>query len=274
MDRLSRRFPAQILSRHFCPLEQVSPMSCETRHAMHHITVSHEAMRRLSAIEDRIQYHFANSSLLVTALTHSSWANEHNTPHNERLEFLGDAVLELCVSKELYDRFPHEREGMLTHLRSRMVGEEKLAELARMLHLGECMLMGRGEEAQGGRERPALIADAVEALLGAVYLDGGHAAATALVHRLYEKHWPTSGDDNKNKDYKTKLQEVTQALLHSLPVYVHLSSDGPEHARTFYVRLDLSNNSSFTASGGSIKRAEQEAARLALEALAGERSSS
>lgn len=240
---------------------------------MHHLPLSPEAIRRLSDVEERIQYRFHDISLLATALTHSSWANEHNTPHNERLEFLGDAVLEINVSRTLYDRFPQEREGEMTRLRSRLVSEGKLAELARSLSLGDYLFMGRGEEAQGGRERPALIADAMEAVLGAVYLDGGHEAASALVHRLYRGHWPTPGENEKVKDYKTHLQEVTQALLHTLPVYVHLSSSGPEHARTFEVRLDLSDGRSFTATGGSIKRAEQEAARQALDALSTEEKS-
>lgn len=234
---------------------------------MHHHPLSPGNQKLLSDVEERLHYQFHDVSLLAAALTHSSWANEHGTMHNERLEFLGDAVLEINISLELYQRFPTEREGELTRLRSLLVSEGKLAELARGLRLGEALFMGRGEEAQGGRSRPALIADAVEAVLGAVYLDGGQAAASALVSRLYEGHWPSYGDAGKVKDYKTRLQEVTQSLLHTLPVYSLLSSSGPEHARTFQVHLALSNGRSFTASGGSLKRAEQEAAKLALEAL-------
>lgn len=231
-------------------------------------------LKRFSELEDRLGYRFHDISLLATALTHSSWANEHNTSHNERLEFLGDAVLEVTVSHELYKRFPQEREGGLTRLRSRLVSEGRLAELARELGLGALLFMGRGEEAQGGRERPALIADAVEAVLGAVYLDGGHEQASALIHRLYAERWPVPGVDRKNKDYKTRLQEATQAILHSLPVYMPLSSSGPEHAKTFRVRLELSDGRCFVAEGGSLKRAEQEAARQALEALPPEKKSS
>lgn len=234
---------------------------------MHRTTFTPDALKRLSELEGRLQYRFHDISLLATALTHSSWANEHNTVHNERLEFLGDAVLEVNVSYEIYKRFPQEREGGMTRLRSRLVSEGKLAELARSLHLGEMLFMGRGEEAQGGRERPALIADAMEAVLGAVYLDGGHEEASALIHRLYADRWPEPGTDRKSKDYKTRLQEATQSQLHSLPVYMPLSSSGPEHAKTFRVQLELSDGRSFVAEGGSLKRAEQEAARLALEAL-------
>ena len=228
---------------------------------------SPDTLKRLSELEARLRYHFHDISLLATALTHSSWANEHNTVHNERLEFLGDAVLEVNVSHEIYLRFPKEREGGMTRLRSRLVSEGKLAELARGLGLGEMLFMGRGEEAQGGRERAALIADAMEAVLGAVYLDGGHEEASALIHRLYAGKWPDPESDKKSKDYKTRLQEATQAQLHSLPVYMPLSSTGPEHAKTFRVQLELSDGRSFIAEGGSLKRAEQEAARLALAAL-------
>ncbi len=228
---------------------------------------SPDTLRRLAELEERLQYRFHDISLLATALTHSSWANEHNTVHNERLEFLGDAVLELNVSHEIYKRFPQEREGGMTRLRSRLVSEGKLAELARSLKLGEMLFMGRGEEAQGGRERAALIADAMEAVLGAVYLDGGHKEASALIHRLYADRWPAPGTDRKSKDYKTRLQEVTQAMLHSLPVYMPLSSSGPEHAKIFRVQLELSDGRCFIAEGGSLKRAEQEAARLALAAF-------
>lgn len=234
---------------------------------MHRTTFSPDTLRRLAALEERLRYRFRDVSLLVTALTHSSWANEHGTVHNERLEFLGDAVLEVNISHEIYKRFPQEREGGMTRLRSRLVSEGKLAELARSLGLGEMLFMGRGEESQGGRERPALIADAMEAVLGAVYLDGGHEEASALIHRLYADRWPAPETDKKSKDYKTRLQEATQAILHSLPVYVPLSSSGPEHAKIFRVQLELSDGRCFVAEGGSLKRAEQEAARLALAAL-------
>lgn len=229
---------------------------------------SPESLRRFAILEDKLGYHFRDISLLATALTHSSWANEHRTSHNERLEFLGDAVLEINVSRELYERFPDEREGGLTRLRSRLVSEGKLAELARGLGIGEMMFMGRGEASQGGRARPALIADAMEAVLGAVYLDGGHEEASALVQRLYAGRWPDPSEERKVKDYKTRLQEGTQAILRSLPTYIPLSSSGPEHAKTFHVKIELSDGRTYTASGSSLKRAEQEAARIALEDLA------
>lgn len=217
-------------------------------------------------LETRLHYSFRDKSLLSAALIHSSWANENNCDiHNERLEFLGDAVLEVNVSQGLYERFPNEREGGMTRMRSRLVSEGKLAELARALNLGEYLHLGRGEEAQGGRERAALLADAMEAVLGAVYLDGGHDEAARLVARLYEGQWPDPESARKGKDYKTRLQEVTQAKFRALPVYVPLASSGPEHAKVFEVRLELPDGGAFSASGGSLKRAEQEAARQALE---------
>lgn len=231
------------------------PMPCPTdRHA------------DFAPLEAHLRYAFRDKSLLAAALTHSSWANENGCDqHNERLEFLGDAVLEVHISRGLYERFPSEREGGMTSLRSRLVSEGKLAELARSMELGQYLRLGKGEEAQGGRERAALLADALEAVLGAVYLDGGHDEAARLVARLYEGQWPDSASARKGKDYKTRLQEVTQARFRALPAYVPLASSGPEHARVFEVRLELPDGRSFLASGGSLKRAEQEAARQALE---------
>lgn len=217
-------------------------------------------------LEALLHYAFRDKALLSTALTHSSWANENGCDrHNERLEFLGDAVLEVNISQGLYERFPSEREGGMTRLRSRLVSEAKLAELARGLGLGNYLHLGKGEEAQGGRERAALLADAMEAVLGAVYLDGGHEEAARLVARLYDGQWPDPASARKGKDYKTRLQEVTQARFRALPVYVPLASSGPEHAKLFEVRLELPDGQAFPASGGSLKRAEQEAARKALE---------
>lgn len=222
----------------------------------------------LSPLEGMLRYEFRDGNLLLTALTHSSWANENGSPlHNERLEFLGDAVLEINISQGLYERFPDEREGSMTRMRSRLVGEAKLAELALSLGIGEFLRLGRGEEAQGGRGRPALLADAFEAVLGAIYLDGGHEKAAALVKRLYEGQWPNPGSVRKGKDFKTNLQEVTQARFKALPVYMPLGSSGPEHAKQFQVRLELPQGPDFTGSASSLKRAEQEAARQALDFL-------
>ncbi len=228
---------------------------------------SPEVLAKLAAVEQRISYRFNDITLLATALTHSSWANEHGLQHNERLEYLGDAVLELNISHAIYMRYPEHREGAMTRLRSRLVSEERLAEIAHDLDLGSFLLMGKGEEAQGGRQRAALLADAVEALLGAVYLDGGHDAARSVVAGFYEPRWASCTMPPKGKDFKTKLQEATQALLGTLPVYVQLDSRGPAHAKEFSIRLELSNGQQYLATGSSIKKAEQTAARMALEEL-------
>lgn len=216
-----------------------------------------------------IPYRFRQVKLLSEALTHSSHANEQPdcSEHNERLEFLGDAVLELCISEELFRRFPGVREGELTAMRSRLVNQESLAALARRIGLNEKIILGRGEEAQGGRERDSLLSDAFEALLGAIFLDGGFAAAREAVNTLFDDAWPQKSARSKNKDAKSRLQELTQQLFHERPVYSLSGSDGPEHDKVFTVRLELPDKKSFSASGSSVKRAEQNAAMLALAHL-------
>ena len=213
-----------------------------------------------------IPYHFTQVKLLRAAMTHSSHANEQSegAEHNERLEFLGDAVLELCISEELYRRFPDAREGELTAMRSRLVNQESLASLARGIGLREAIVLGKGEEAQGGRDRDSLLSDALEALLGAVFLDGGYAAAAQVVKGLFSPKWPTRSGKPKSKDGKSRLQEVTQQLFKERPSYTLLESAGPEHDKVFTVRLELPDKTVFTAEGSSVKRAEQTAALKAL----------
>lgn len=220
-------------------------------------------------LEEALGYRFADRSLLALALTHSSWANECGDAHqhNERLEFLGDAVLELAVSRELFDRYGQLREGELTRLRSELVSTTSLARRARDLDLGAALFMGRGEERQGGRERDAVLSDAFEAVLAAVYLDGGFAAAQACVGRIFSSFWPKREDlSSRHKDFKTLLQEVMQQRYRQRPVYHLLSSHGPEHAKTFIVAVNLPDGTEYRAQGSSCKKAEQEAARLALAA--------
>lgn len=223
----------------------------------------------LSGLQERLGHRFENLSLLTTALTHSSWTNEHDSsaPHNERLEFLGDAVLELTVSEELFTRFPKAREGELTRLRSGLVNASSLAALARELRLEGLLMLGKGEENQGGRQRDALLSDALEAVLGAVFLDGGFEAGRKTITMLFAERWPQNTEKCRRKDYKTRLQETTQRLSRGLPTYILEESRGPEHARIFAVRAELPDGRLFRAEGVSVKRAEQEAARLALIAL-------
>jgi len=227
--------------------------------------LSSSRRRELQSLESALGYAFWDVSLLETALTHSSWANEHGIAHNERLEFLGDAVLELVISREVFLHFPAEREGAMTKMRSRLVSEESLSRLARKISLGRLLHMGRGEESQGGRARPALLADAMEAVFGAVFLDGGYAAAEKVILPMFRDCWNTLGSLDEHKDYKTQLQEATQAILHTLPSYIPGESRGPDHAREFSVCLELSNGRRYAATGSSLKRAEHNAARMALE---------
>ncbi len=222
-----------------------------------------EALRQL---QRDIPYDFGQVKLLDTALTHSSYVNERleGGEHNERLEFLGDAVLEICVSEELYRRFPEEREGALTAMRSRLVNQDNLADLAGGIGLDKCLLLGRGEENQGGRSRSSILSDTFEALLGAVFLDGGFAAAQKVVAGLFAGRLGEPLPPTKGRDHKSRLQEVVQRRFKSHPIYALVESSGPEHAKTFAVRLELPDGHVFTAEGSSIKRAEQLAA---LEAL-------
>ncbi len=220
-------------------------------------------------LQDRLGYSFTNLQYLETALTHSSSANESKNAgmHNERQEFLGDAVLELCVSWALFTRFPTAREGDLTKLRSSLVSAKSLAHLSRELGIDTHLRLGRGEESQGGRQRDTVLSDAFEAVLGAVFEDGGYDAAYAVVLHIFSKHWPDSSNQSLRKDYKTQLQEAVQRLHKDRPVYVLLRSSGPEHAKLYEVCLTLPQGQMFKASGQSLKRAEQEAARLALLSL-------
>lgn len=224
----------------------------------------------LGALESALGHSFARRELLVLALTHSSHVNENGgqAESNERLEFLGDAVVELVVSDELFRRFPVEREGELTRLRARLVREQSLAEVARELGLPAHILLGRGEEAQGGRQRDALLADALEAVIGAVHMDGGFAAAVRCVHRILAERWPESPDLPKVKDPKTRLQEVTQQMFRARPEYAPAGMHGPDHAKIYEIVVRLPDGREFRARGASKKTAEQSAAELALQTLA------
>ncbi|EGJ50730.1 ribonuclease III [Desulfocurvibacter africanus] len=226
-------------------------------------------MDRLAAIQAELDYHFGQPAYLARALTHSSYANEHELAleSNERLEFLGDAVLELAISECLFQRFPMAHEGQLTRIRSRLVKEKTLAQRARDLGLDRLILLGRGEESQGGRDRDSVLADALEALLGAVFLDGGYLAAREFVSRTFQDLLPETADLPKVKDYKTRLQEITQQRFKIRPIYAQLGTSGPDHARIYEVEVRLPEGASFAATGASLKRAEQNAARLAIEHL-------
>jgi ribonuclease-3 len=222
----------------------------------------------IAELQDCIHHRFAQVKFLETALTHSSFANEQNGfEDNERLEFLGDAVLELCISEEGFKRYPSAHEGQLTRIRSQLVKEQSLAAIARNLKLDKYIRLGRGEELQGGRDRDALLADAFEAVLGAVFLDSGFEAARRTILDIFESMWPARAMLPETKDYKSRLQEVAQELFRDRPVYVLAGTSGPEHEKLFEVEVALPRGEKFRGAGTSVKRAEQESARIALESL-------
>lgn len=226
-------------------------------------------VKPVDELQKTIGHRFGDMELLLTAMTHSSWANEQAVPveHNERLEFLGDAVLELCVSEELFRRFPSAREGDLTRMRSRLVSKPSLEGVARELRLDMSLRLGKGEESQGGRERGSLLSDALEAMLGVVFLDAGYIAAKGVVMRILGPHFPEALVPVRTKDYKSQLQELTQKLFRDRPVYTLLGSSGPEHDKQFDVRVVLPDGTVFEATGPSMKRAEQMAAARAVATL-------
>lgn len=227
--------------------------------------------RELKELARRLGHRFKDLNLLDQALRHSSYAHENpgSGPSNEQLEFLGDAVLALTVSNLLLARFPQSSEGELSRGRAALVNARQLAALARQLDLGSCLLLGRGEESQAGREKPSLLADALEAVLAAAFVDGGLKAAAKLTQRWFSPllaPLPTL----PWQDFKTALQEFTQARDKISPTYHLLSESGPSHARHFLVEVRLEERPLARGEGKSKKQAAQQAARLALEMLEGE----
>ena len=222
----------------------------------------------IKELETAIGYRFRNISLLQNALAHSSYANErwHNSlMSNERLEFLGDSVLGMLVAEYLYRTFPDRPEGELTRMRADMVCEKTLANVANGLGLGAHLLLGKGEEQGGGRSRDSILADAVESVIAACYLDGGMDAALAFVEKFILVNVPVA--KFHNTDYKTALQELVQQKKNQTLVYSLVGESGPDHDKQFIVELTLNGQAVGKGTGSSKKRAEQDAARNALEAL-------
>jgi ribonuclease-3 len=223
----------------------------------------------LSELEVRLGYLFRDRALAETALTHTSWRNEAPAPgrtDNERLEFLGDAVLALVVSDLLMRRLPDSAEGDLTRARAALVSEGGLARAASALDLGRFLFVGRGEERTGGRARPSILADALEALMGAIYLDGGLDAVAGAVARLFQSEL-ADVDAHARLDYKSRLQERAQALWQAAPVYQVVAESGPDHDKRFEVALSFAGREWARAGGRSKKEAEQSAAAVALETI-------
>jgi ribonuclease-3 len=224
-----------------------------------------------NAVASALGYRFQNLELLRDALTHRSFANEHpeRAPRdNERLEFLGDAVLTMSASSLLWERFPNASEGELTRRRADLVCEAGLAAIAREMGLGPALRLGKGEDRSGGRTKPRLLCCAFEALVAAVYLDGGLTEAMLVVHRLLEPRLeaPQLGQ----RDFKTRVQEVVQSLGGGTPRYALIETLGPDHARQFHVSCVTDQRELGRGTGRSKLEAEQEAARAALRALEAE----
>lgn len=215
-------------------------------------------------LQEHLGYRFADARLLQQALTHRS----HSTPNNERLEFLGDGVLNCIVAAELYTRHAGLKEGELSRLRASLVREQRLHELAAGLALGEYLRLGEGELKSGGFRRPSILADALEALIGAVFLDGGFEAARSVVLRLYRPLLERSGPTAAEKDPKTQLQEWLQSRRYALPQYSVLATRGAAHEQLFEVECLIRELDLRTIGMGTSRRlAEQEAARSAFHKL-------
>lgn len=219
----------------------------------------------ITGFEKNLNYKFKNPELLKNALTHSSYANEEHCRHgsNERLEFLGDSVLSIIVSEYIYKNFKQLPEGELTKLRASLVCEKALCGFSRELEMGKYLLLGKGESHNHGEERPSILADAFEAVLAAIYLDGGFEPAKKHVLRFITSEL-NCRDEDAFKDYKTLLQEVIQKNPEERLVYILTDESGPDHDKRFTVEVHLNSNVIGSGVGKSKKQAEQEAARQAL----------
>lgn len=218
-------------------------------------------------LTERMGRAFQDGELLDRALSHRSWCAESpGDESNERLEFLGDAVLGLVITTYLFRTYPALAEGELAKIRAAVVNAESLAEVASELELGTFVRLGKGEDQSGGREKPSILADAMEALIGAVYLDGGWEAAETLVLSRFKERVDEAATGPGGQDYKTRLQEVSARLFDQLPRY-QVTEEGPDHAKVFEATVYLNGTAAGSGSGRSKKQAEQGAAKEAWESL-------
>ena len=234
---------------------------------------SEQLMNPMERLETAIGYRFTDKALLRRAMTHSSHSNEtgeknHHLLCNERLEFLGDSVLSIAVSRYLYATYPQEGEGVLTNMRKDVVCAEALARYARSIGIGDCLLLGKGEAQTGGYDKENILADAFEALLAAIYLDAGDRAMAiidALLLPLVEKDLSELISKGIDGDYKTPLQQLVQQTEGDVLEYVLIRAEGPDHQKTFWVEARLNSNVIGKGSGRTKREAEQNAAKSALE---------
>jgi ribonuclease III, bacterial len=222
----------------------------------------------MTSLEQRLGHTFKNQALLVRALTHKSYANELKCAceHNEKLEFLGDAVLDLVVGEFLFEQYPADTEGGLSKKRASIVNEEVLANIAAELDLSRLIQLGKGEAQSGGATKPRLLASTLEAILGALYLDGGFEVARVFIKSEFKKViTKTCCNEDFERDYKTRLQEIVQKSCKETPRYELLSEEGPPHERIFKVCVKVKDALLAEGCGRTKKSAEQEAARVAIE---------
>jgi ribonuclease-3 len=228
-------------------------------------------------LQQMIGYQFGDLRLLRQSLMHVSYGHEFNMDlpialrNNERLEYLGDAVLDLVISDLLLESFPDATEGQLSKMRAAVVNEKTLFEISKTLYLSELLLLGKGEQRTGGSLKPSILSSAFEALIAGIYIDGGFNAVYPVVRFLFNPIFKEENHEISFKDYKTKLQERVQALYRLTPVYQQVSSKGPDHAKIFEVEVYAADRLLAVADGPSKKEAEQNAARVALEKLTNEK---
>lgn len=224
-------------------------------------------MKNLDKLEQSLDYHFEDPQLLIEALTHKSYKQPYN---NERLEFLGDAVLDLVVGEYLFSTFPNFDEGKLSKMRASLVNEEGFTRLAEHINLGEFIFLSNAEENNHGREKPSLLSNAFEAVMGAIYLQVGLGHVEALMYRYLKEVYPVIDMSTLFKDFKTTLQELTQAEFGVTPDYRLVGTEGPDHKKEFEISVFIQDKEYAKAKGKSKKVAQQEAAFIALEKLKGD----
>jgi len=224
-------------------------------------------MKQIKALEKALNYKFKRDDLITKALTHKSYKKAYN---NERLEFLGDAVLDLIVGEYLFKKFPNEDEGVLSKIRASLVNERGFTKLAKKINLGESLLISSAEENNDGRIKPSLLSNAFEAIIGAIYLESGLAVSSKIAINLIESTYQSIDLNSLSKDFKTTLQELTQADFGETPNYKLVRSFGPDHKKEFEIAVELQNRIIATALGKSKKEAQQKVAQIALKKLKGE----
>jgi len=224
-------------------------------------------MKHFKALEKALNYKFKRDDLITEALTHKSYKKPYN---NERLEFLGDAVLDLIVGEYLFKKFPKEDEGLLSKIRASLVNEKGFTRLALEINVGDAILISSAEENNSGRSKPSLLSNAFEAIIGAIYLESGIEVASEIAIRLIENSYETIDLNSLSKDFKTTLQELTQADFGETPTYKMIRSFGPDHKKEFEIAIELQKKVIASAIGKSKKEAQQRAAEIALKTLRGE----